>query len=363
MKKNITIITLILFLSQFTNAQTCIDNLCSDAANKIYRQLKHSNIPVGSKVAILYFEGETASNNNSKTMLGIRLSGRLSQKLIELTNKKEYIISYPINSQEKKYFKVPGTAEEENKFYNNLNDKLSPDYFITGKYYISPDFKTISFSELVIKENVFKPQNTGKSYSIEKTTASIELSDINDLKNLNIEISEEENYMNKILQFSDNNNFNLIKISLLHIFEQNKTEIVDNEKIFIGQSYCLKIEVIKPCYIYAFYYMPDDKDHPYLQPLYPYKEETPKQFEVGIYYLPHAGGFKIDPPVGKVYIKVIASNQPLSLMFTSLVDNNGSYYNTINSMNAEVFFGSLNSSQKNKIPISTQILSFIIDYK
>lgn len=363
MKKTLLFIAFVLTFSIISSAQTSIDNLCSEAATKIYRELKRSKIPDGSKIAVLYFEGETASNNNSKTMLGIRLSGRLSQKLIELTNKKEYIISYPINSQEKKYFKVPGTAEEENQFYNNLNDKLSPDYFITGKYYISPDFKTISFSELVLKENVFKHQSTGKSYSFEKSTISINTSEVDELKNLNIEYLENENFMNKILRFSDNNSPNLFEISLQHIVNYDKKDVADNEIIFINESYCLKIEVLKPCYIYAFYYMPDDKEHPYLQPLYPFRDENPKMHNKDIYYLPHSGGFKIEPPTGNAYIKIFACNQPLSLLFTSTKDNNGSFYNTINSRNAEDFFNSLTTAQRNKIPLNSRILNFNIKFQ
>ena len=293
-------------------------------------------------------------------MLGIRISSKIGAYITQKLNKKKLIILYSENPQEKSFSSLPSTAAEEEQFYNKLNENQRPDYFITGKYNISNNYSTISISEMVLKENKYKNLTTGKPYAFEPLTVNIMPSDLEELKSLNIEFSEDDDYMNKILQFSENDE-DLFFCSMLEV--GNPKAIEFNGKLIVGKSYVLKVDISKPCYIYAFFYMPEDKDHPYLMPLYPYENKELKILGQGEQYLPHADGFEIEPPIGNTYIKVIASLKPLSLQISSVKDKDGYYLTSINKQDAEVFFTSLTSSHKNKIPLKAQILNFRVDYK
>ena len=357
--RNSLLIVLILFSTELY-AQVTIETLSQEAAENIYKQLKKADIAPQSKMAILYFEGQTGSSNSIKSLLGIRISNKVATYLAKKINTKKYTILMPENTQEKKYFSPPTTAAEQEDFYRNFNENQRPDYFIFGKYHISLDYSTITLSDIVMKENQYKLNSTNKSLGFESYTTSILSSDEEEIKTLNIEYGESEDFMSKILQFWGSND-DLFSFSVLDV-ETNNT-IEENDKLLIGKSYSLKVEVKKSCYLYAFLYIPEDKEHPYLTPLYPYKNEKSKLFEKGIYYLPHKGGFNIEPPIGNTYIKVIASIKPLALQITYIKDKNGYMITSINQQDAEIFFTNLKSSQKLKIPITVQLKTFKIEYK
>jgi len=359
MKQFLITFCLLCFYINASKAQPTIEQLCEGAADNIYKLIK-KNIPEQSKIAVLYFEGQTGSSNSIKTMLGIRISSKVAAYVAQKLNKKEFIILFPENTQEKKFFNLPSTAAEEEQFYKKLNENQRPDYFITGKYNISNNFSVISLSELVLKENKYKNSSPGKPYAFEPVSSNISPSDIEELKSLNIEFSEDDDYMNKILQFSESSE-DLFSCSMHEV--GNPKPIEYNGKLIVGKSYVIKIDVVKPCYIYAFFYMPEDKEHPYLMPLYPFEVKEQKVFNPGEHYIPHADGFEIEPPAGSTYIKVIASLKPLSLQITSVKDKDGYYITSINKQDAEVFYTSLSSSYKNKLPLKAQILNFKVDYK
>jgi len=361
MIKFICITTICILSAIAVKAQSSIETLCNGAADNIYKQLKKADIASHSKIAVLYFEGQTGSSNSIKSLLGMRISNKVATYLAKKFNNKEYTILMPENTQEKRYFSPPNTPAEEEQFYRKLNENQRPDYFISGKYHISSDYTSLAISELSLKENKYKEGSTGKPYAFDPFKTTIISADIEEIKNLNIEFSENDDFMNKILQFSEISD-DLFSCAVIDV--ATKKIMDENEKLIINRSYTIKVEVKKACFLYAFYYMPEDKDHPYLQPLFPFENGQPKIFEPGTHNIPdNSEGFVIDPPVGNTYIKIFASVKPLTLNITSKKDKEGYFETSISYSDAEIFFTSLKSLQKQRVLLKTQIMTFGIDYK
>lgn len=349
---------ILIVMATMARGQQTLEDLCQGASEDIYKSLRKANIPEQSKIVFLYFEGQTGTGYAVKTPLGMRISNKLAAILIKKLSKKEYYILFPENTQEKKYFSVPNTAEEQNKFYEKLNENQNPDYFITGKYYISNDFTTISLTELVLKENKYKTGNAGKTIAFDSYKTIIQPQDAEDLKHLNIEFSEEDDFMNKILQFSEKSeDFFIAQLVDL----KQKSEVKERGIMYIGNSYTIQLEIKSPCYVYAFFYMPEDKLHPYLQPLHPFENGPVKQFDKGIFYIPHAGGFEVEPPKGNTYIKFIASAKPLPLNITSKKDKDGAYNTSISNSDAEIFYTALKTEQRQKSKLRSQLMIFTVE--
>ncbi len=359
---------LIMFVMAATaKGQQTIDELCQGASEDIYKSLRKANIAEQSKIVILYFEGQTGTGYAVKTPLGMHISNKLATILIKKLSKKEYYILFPENTQEKKYFSVPNTAEEQNKFYEKLNENQNPDYFITGKYYISSDFTTISLTEMVLKENKYKTGNAGKTIAFDSYRTIIQPQDAEELKHLNIEFSEEDDFMNKILQFSENNE-DLFDAWLINL--ENKREVREYSTVFIGKSYTIIVEVKTPCFLYAFFYMPEDKLNPYLQPLYPYEIKTDKDseemFKIGMYQIPHPAGFVLEPTKGNMYIKIIATLKPMPFKFSSKEiytqgNKRPSYLTSISNSDAEIFYTGLKTEQKQKSKLRSQLMIYTVE--
>lgn len=351
-------ILILLFIAGVSYSQSTFENLCKGAADNIYKQLKKANIPDQSKIAVLYFEGQTGSKNSMKTLLGIRLSNKLAVYLAQELNKTGYSVLFPENTQEKKFFSPPADSREAEAFYTKFNQNKFPDYFVTAKYYISGDYSTISVSDIVLKENQYSPGFTGKTFAFEPFKTNIVVSDVPEIKSLHIEFSENDDYMNKILQFTGNTSdlFDGVMMDL-----GKKEAMTENSSLIIKSSYTLKVNVKKPCYMYIFYYSPDDKDNPYLIPLYPYGESE-KPLQPGEHLLPTPQGIEIGPPVGNTYIKLIGSPNPLRLDYSSIKDKDGYYITKTSQDDAQLFHTKLNNCLKNSVPVHTQMLVFKVEY-
>jgi len=352
------------FLINTSKAQQTLENAANKAADNIVSGIKScKDIPRDSKIAVLFFE----SSDGSKTKLGAMLSKKIAAKVSLSFNKKEYDILFPENIEEKqidkmsaKYFRPPSTQEEE-EFYKNFNNSKRPDYFLIGKYYINPSFSKITITEISIQKNTYNLNDKKTSCGIDNTSEiTIENEDIETLRRLNLPITTETDFYMQLMNFNGNQtdffDFNIYDIDA-------KKELNENSPMIINKFYSLSVHVKKPCYLYAFMYCPDDKENPFIQPLYPYNEEDSTLFQAGDYYLPTSGGFLLTPPASKVYFKIItvsAENLKIEMKTTKGID--GYITTVLDIYKSELLMLTLNQILKKRAPVEAKLKIYNANY-
>jgi len=352
------------FLINTSKAQQTLENAANKAADNIVSGIKScKDIPRDSKIAVLFFE----SSDGSKTKLGAMLSKKIAAKVSLSFNKKEYDILFPENIEEKqidkmsaKYFRPPSTQEEE-EFYKNFNNSKRPDYFLIGKYYINPSFSKITITEISIQKNTYNLNDKKTSCGINNTSEIlIENEDIETLRRLNLPITTETDFYMQLMNFNGNQtdffDFNIYDIDA-------KKELNENSPMIINKFYSLSVHVKKPCYLYAFMYCPDDKENPFIQPLYPYNEEDSTLFQAGDYYLPTSGGFLLTPPASKVYFKIItvsAENLKIEMKTTKGID--GYITTVLDIYKSELLMLTLNQILKKRAPVEAKLKIYNANY-
>jgi len=352
------------FLINTSKAQQTLENAANKAADNIVSGIKScKDIPRDSKIAVLFFE----SSDGSKTKLGAMLSKKIAAKVSLSFNKKEYDILFPENIEEKqidkmsaKYFRPPSTQEEE-EFYKNFNNSKRPDYFLIGKYYINPSFSKITITEISIQKNTYNLNDKKTSCGIDNTSEiTIENEDIETLRRLNLPITTETDFYMQLMNFNGNQtdffDFNIYDIDA-------KKELNENSPMIINKFYSLSVHVKKPCYLYAFMYCPDDKENPFIQPLYPYNEGDSTLFQAGDYYLPTSGGFLLTPPASKVYFKIItvsAENLKIEMKTTKGID--GYITTVLDIYKSELLMLTLNQILKKRAPVEAKLKIYNANY-
>ena len=364
MKPFLIIIILFCVIFKVSKAQQTLENAADGVERKITSSIKScKDIPKDSKIAVLFFE----SSDGFRTPLGVSLSKKIATRLSANFNKKDFDILFPENIEEKKidkiaarYFTPPSTSEEENEFNKQFISSKRPDYFLMGKYYINPNCLEFTVTEVNIQKNTYTINEKKTSFGVNVTTVDILTGECEEIKRKNIPIEENINYFMQLISWAGNSS-ELFDFSLIELTTNNA--INENAPLIIGKTYVLNVKVNSPCYIYAFMYCPEDKEHPFISPLFPYQEGKSKLFNPDKHKLPHSDGFSLTPPVGKTYFKIIAvASENIFVEMNSQKDKEGFIEPSMNSNNTEVFIKKINQKIQSGMQIDSKLKEFNVKY-
>lgn len=339
-------------------AQESIEKISNKIAVEFKKEIPKSE---NNKILVLPFLTE----DGKKTELGIRLANSIADNLSAILNKKDEIeilnpkLSSGIRNASEMYFIPPSKQSDESELRVKMQLKNTPTLFISGTFSVDVSTKQLKISNLNLSPNNYSGDATDlKTLAIKSFTINLETDEeLIFLKKLSIGLQEESDYYNQLMLLQGNYDklfsFNISPIKQEDNLNANFLELK------IGKSYTIEVNVHEDCYLFAFYYMPDDKQHPYIMPLYPYKQNQKNSdlFKKNKkYFLPTSSGITIEPPIGaSVFILVGISNKNLYLDFDSHKDEDGYTYTKLSQKSTKLFIEQLKQEieQTNKIDLKS----------
>ncbi len=173
--KKYLFITILFLCGGFANSQTILDELGKDVASKISNALKSQAANGQLKVAVLSLYFQNIYSDTIPTEMGVRLRRSLEQQLQIVAQKRGINIKVLTNNSSEtdkvmdSYFVPPSNASSD-YWAKHLNN-IAPDYFVEGKFEISPDYSQITVKQLKIKPN--KNNTQRKVLAVENVTQKV----------------------------------------------------------------------------------------------------------------------------------------------------------------------------------------------
>lgn len=372
MKKTfIFLLFAILFALNSFSQKTPLQQAADELSGKILKELKRNKgIPVDSKIAICLFLGQDEYSDTLKTRLGIRLAQKISHSLSIALKKTGYEAVFPdalekkfLNDAMSEFFVPPATSSEESKFWSDFLMKQKPNYYLTGKYKIIDNYKYLKITGVFLRKNVYAPDERKINIGIENIKdIPISSNQADKLKKLNIELNVFSKNYNELVYWKGK--ANLFEFALI---DYNKKSLINTgTPLYIGNEYQVEINLNQSAYVYAFFYDPQDKEHPYFSMIYPIDNKSSNFLQKGRHKIPVynkvSSTFEITPPEGEVYIKIIASIMKIPIEFTKFKDKEGALYIYFKDNNCRKFLEKLNALPKSNVDAKS-VVKVVKDWK
>jgi len=342
--KKLFFLSLIIFtLTSSFFAQTVVDDVTLLLAKGVAKKMK--KLPTDAKIKLSFITYDNGLIDTTNTYLGIKLTKTFAKnmRLSLANNKSEIKILFPEEIDKTLYEKYI-YDEKDDKYWENYNNNVTPNYYLSAKYKLSDDFKTIQITNIQILPIPNGKYATNQPIALENCIYNITKEiDIKELQTLNEAVNKLNQSYQNLVDWQGTANF----ISLQLINSNAKT--VDNSEIVVGKEYQISANLTEDAYIYAFFYDPMDKSFPYISMLYPYQNGQSTYSNKGNIIIPPGSSFIPDPPDGQVFIKIIATKEKLPITFAEEVDSEGYILAKFDDKNCTAFLEKLNKLDKSKV--------------
>ena len=190
--KKFWLIFIILLFHYEIYGQQFLSLIAESLAKETVKTIQKNNITGAKKIAILNFCFNNGYSDTIHTELGIALTKKFEQKLMEELQKRnlpmQVLVSNQVADNLMEDFFVMPTGTNQSDFWKQYLNGITPDYYISGAYKLSELFNVFSTENVKLLANNYDQQLT-----------DVAITDLN----VNVTSAEEKKYL---LSFSTVNN-------------------------------------------------------------------------------------------------------------------------------------------------------------
>lgn len=297
------------------------------------KEVSKSKIPQNCKIYALPFRCERDGIDTLATPLGMKISAELSfkfnrviQKDKKLRNLNMSVIS-PDNTN-KQLFELmaqnlmpPATMSDESEFWKNVSSNQRPDYYLTGKYEIKGDYKSVRVSRVELIKDKLNPKLAAfpDKITLKDIDFTFESEDDRNLfRKLDALVGDIEKSYARLVRLASKGEFATVDI----VDEKTDLPISINTELQVGKGYQLKMNLKQDAYVYAFYYESTDLTGNKMYMVFPFENGQKNLMKKGVTLLPDDENVfsPSAPAANQVFIKLIASKKPLPLSITKTAE-------------------------------------------
>lgn len=293
------------------------------------KEIPKAKVPVGCRIYTLPFRCERLGVDTFKTPLGMKISTEVSFKFKKLAQERKLrklnlnIVSP--DDENKQLFELmarnltpPATASEESEFWKNVSAGQRPDYYMTGKYEVLGDYKSLRVSQVELIKDKLNPKLANYSDRITLNDVDFEFQDEEERQafiKMDCPVGEISDSYARLVRLAAKGTFASIAI----VDEKTDQPISLETNLTVGKGYQLSVNLQQDAYLYAFYYESNDLTGNKMYLIYPFENGQKNFVKKGMITLPDDENvFSPSPPAAnQAFIKLIASKRKLPLNITT----------------------------------------------
>lgn len=293
------------------------------------KQIPKAKVPLGCKIYALPFRCERLGVDTFKTPLGMKISTEISFKFKKLAQERK-LRKYNLtvvspDDENKQLFELmarnltpPATMAEESEFWKNVNASQRPDYYMTGKYEVIGDYKSVRVSQVELIKDKLNPKLASYSERITLNDIDFEFQDEAERQafiKMDCPVGEIADSYARLVRLASKGTFASVAI----VDEKTDQPISLETNLVVGKGYQLSTILQQDAYIYAFYYESNDLTGNKMYLIFPFENGQKNYLKKGTITLPDDENVfsPSAPAANQAFIKLIASKKKLPLNITT----------------------------------------------